>query len=237
MPNPIALPAWADPSDFSEPRPGTLLILKGRFEDRAATFVYKGARLTVVVGTRSPWPVIKLHVRKVDRGEIRIAPEAARPERARSLPRRKRAVVTYEFLFSRMQLARRRAEKKGLPFGLTTADLYALGDKQGWRCALTGIPFDCTNREAWNNPYTLAIDRLDNRDGYTLGNIRLVLHAMNVAIGPWGEDAFAEIAERFLAHRAARVPDGVPHRGPFGPNGIEADGNSPMKSTSIGSDF
>ena len=113
--------------------------------------------------------------------------------------------VNYDFLYSRLHLAKRRALAKGRDFDLKVSDLRELGEKQGWRCALTGLSFDLQTGEAWARPRALAIDRIDSRKGYVKENVRLVVHAINVAIGPWGEDEFASIAARFLAHRTSRM--------------------------------
>lgn len=112
-------------------------------------------------------------------------------------------VVKYEHLHSRLASAKQRAQRKGLPFDLTVRDVWNLGVSQGWRCALSGLPFEVWQGSRFSSPRTLSIDRIDPSQGYVKGNVRLVLVALNFAIGRWGEDAFAPIAEAFIQHRGS----------------------------------
>lgn len=111
--------------------------------------------------------------------------------------------VDYDYFYAKLHLAKRRQGKRGGEFSLTVDDLIELGRSQNWRCALTGLPF-ALDGEPWSRPRSLTIDRVDNSKGYERGNIRLVLHAINVAIGPWGEEEFTSIACAFLATRSRR---------------------------------
>lgn len=96
--------------------------------------------------------------------------------------------------------ARKRAEKKGLSCSLTIAAIRNLAALQGWRCAVTGVPFErVTSGEFWRNPLGMSIDRIDNRSGYVMENCRLVLSCVNLAINEWGIDNFARMCRGFCA--------------------------------------
>jgi hypothetical protein len=113
---------------------------------------------------------------------------------ARENPPPKQTIATIDMRFYE---ARRRAEKAGKPFDLTQDFLRKLLDAQGGCCALTGIPMEEPKRGR-NNPFVLSLDRIDSRGGYTQDNVRLVIFAMNAALGPWGEDVFYRIAAAYL---------------------------------------
>lgn len=184
------LPSWADPAKFSRLNHSAYLAFVRRGGDRCVRVVFEGR--TVVVpcdGGNDPWAAIRTHLR------------AYRDRRPVGRTRRRAEAVTYEYIYSRWHFAKRRAEAKQMPFSISVNDLYALGDKQRWRCALTRLSFDCSGKQPRSNPYALSIDRINSRDGYTVENVRLVLHSVNCALGPWGEDVLAKICEHFLAQR------------------------------------
>lgn len=112
------------------------------------------------------------------------------------------APADYRVLYNRFHQAKRRAKDAGREFELTIDFVREMGDRQRWRCALTGLKFDMTG-DPWSRPFAPSIDRIENDGGYTRDNVRLVLHSMNCALGPWGEDAFAPIAKAFLDMRRA----------------------------------
>ena len=62
--------------------------------------------------------------------------------------------------------------------------LYALGEKQKWKCALTGLPLEFTRGGTnwggfWCNPMSCTIDRIDSDKGYIEGNLQLVIWKVN----------------------------------------------------------
>jgi hypothetical protein len=61
---------------------------------------------------------------------------------------------------------------------------YLIGEKQGWKCALTGVPLEFERggqffHGKWCNPNICVIDRIDSDRGYVKGNIQLLTHKMN----------------------------------------------------------
>lgn len=93
--------------------------------------------------------------------------------------------------------ANRRNRERGfdLPH-FSEADLVALWNRCGGRCALTGLAFHGgrfgtgkAKRAFWP-----SIDRIDPDVGYTRENCRLVLTAVNFALNAWGDEVFMRIA-------------------------------------------
>jgi hypothetical protein len=81
--------------------------------------------------------------------------------------------------------AKRRALRKGVPFGLNaddTARIQATIDLGV--CEITGSIFDLETNRAWNSP---SLDQITAGRGYVRDNVRVVCRAMNFAMGEWGE--------------------------------------------------
>lgn len=91
--------------------------------------------------------------------------------------------------------ARRRAEKKGIPFDLDKheAEVQARIDKG--RCEMTGTKLSLINGRTHDSP---SIDRINPEKGYTIGNIRIVCHLMNCALGDWGEEKLREVMNLWI---------------------------------------
>jgi hypothetical protein len=104
--------------------------------------------------------------------------------------------------------ARQRARKRGIIFDLTENGLIEHMERINGKCELSGIAFNPSydhSAKYAHNPYGVSIDRITPVDGYTPGNIRLVLTSVNFAINQWGFDAYLEVARAVTA----RVPMGV----------------------------
>ncbi len=98
--------------------------------------------------------------------------------------------------------ARVRARAKGVVFDL---DSQAIDDLQRvidrGICELSGLPFVLDGPRSAFSP---SLDRIDPALGYVACNVRIVLHALNAALGDWGEDVFGKIAEAFVNARRSR---------------------------------
>lgn len=115
-------------------------------------------------------------------------------------------VVTWAIVRA-FSTARSRAPRRRLPFELSMADVRAIWSDQRGCCALTGIAFQCEPQAKYHKaPYAPSLDRIDNRKGYVLGNVRLVCVAVNFALGEWGEAVFADIAAGFLRRKRHPLP-------------------------------
>lgn len=78
----------------------------------------------------------------------------------------------------RFYAARDRANKKNLPFELTTDFLLNLWEKQNGKCAITNLPMTYINDNG--RIYTnVSVDQKQPNEGYTLENTQLVCMAVN----------------------------------------------------------
>ena len=93
--------------------------------------------------------------------------------------------------------AKGRAKKKKLEFCLTE-EMIAPRVINGV-CELTGIAFDLSYKSASRkNPFSPSIDRIDSSKGYVLSNIRVVLTAVNNALGEDGEEVVYPILKAMV---------------------------------------
>lgn len=92
--------------------------------------------------------------------------------------------------------AKSRAAKKGYAMDLTVE--WIEERLQRGVCELSGLPFnmEATGSFTSRSP---TIDRRDASQGYTQDNCRLVLWALNTALGNWGEDELRSIVQAWLA--------------------------------------
>ena len=99
-----------------------------------------------------------------------------------------------------MRHARFRAHRKGIAFDLEKhlEDLQKRIDA-GF-CEVSGLPFNLDGGRTWDSP---SFDRVDSTRGYTHDNVRVVLHAVNSALGDWGDAKMLEIARAIMARRTA----------------------------------
>lgn len=101
---------------------------------------------------------------------------------------------------------KRRAVSLHRPYELDEEWLIAELERQDYRCAVTGIPFQAERIDGKRvNPFAPSIDRIDCSGGYTKDNIRLVLTSVNLALSDFGLDHFDMIV-------AARVQQIVKDR-------------------------
>lgn len=118
------------------------------------------------------------------------------------------------------------AKQRGIPFDLAPADIQALLDAQGYRCAVTRLPFrDDKPAGLRIRPWAPSVDRLDGAAGYTPGNVRIVCAFVNVAMNGFGDGFFALVLEPLIeaavkARLSADIP-AVPMSAGI-PAGIEA---------------
>jgi hypothetical protein len=85
-------------------------------------------------------------------------------------------------------ISRAKNRRDGKQITLTPEQAFAVGEKQGWRCAISGVKLEFTRGGTnwggkWCNPLSCSIDRKDNNKGYTKSNIQLVTWAQNKSRG------------------------------------------------------
>lgn len=86
--------------------------------------------------------------------------------------------------------SRTRARKAGQLFELDADWALATIEAQGFRCALTGIPFFAKNKAKCRiHPFGPSFDRINTKGGYVKSNVRIVCYAVNVMLMDWGDDS------------------------------------------------
>jgi hypothetical protein len=79
----------------------------------------------------------------------------------------------------RINACGRRVAKKECTVGqVYLRELYC---QQKGLCALTGIEMDMSMNTGSRNPLCLSVDRIDDSKGYIPGNVRLVIHWVNLS--------------------------------------------------------
>lgn len=91
----------------------------------------------------------------------------------------------YHRIYNILGNCRRRAEKKGLEYNL---DPEWFKEKCKDVCEITGLPFsvEAPREKNKRNPLSPSIDRIDTNKGYTKDNCRVILWAVNRALGDDG---------------------------------------------------
>ncbi len=104
--------------------------------------------------------------------------------------------------------ARRRAQRKGVPFTLEAADVEHIQSviDLGF-CEVTGAAFDIQTNRAWNSP---SLDQIHAGEGYVPGNVRVVCRAMNFAMGNWGEGPVWEMFQNWASLLRSRSRSSKP---------------------------
>lgn len=90
---------------------------------------------------------------------------------------------------------RTRARLRGLEFDLDQHVAEIQRRIDAGSCEVSGWPFDLGPGRTFDSP---SIDRIDPRQGYTIGNIRIVLNLVNAALGDWGEAILREVMTKWL---------------------------------------
>jgi hypothetical protein len=103
----------------------------------------------------------------------------------------------------RLISAKNRASEKGREFDLDFDWLMERITAQGFKCDLTGIPFFSeSDNQASRDPFAPSIDRIDCSKGYTKGNVRIIIYALNVMLNDWGEGVFYRVALAYKNNRS-----------------------------------
>lgn len=94
--------------------------------------------------------------------------------------------------------AKQRAEKKRLPFDLAGYSTEIQRRIDNGLCEVTGLPLNLEGGRTWDSP---SLDRIEPKNGYLYANIRIVCHAINSAMGDWGEQKVVQLALAILSVR------------------------------------
>ncbi len=102
--------------------------------------------------------------------------------------------ATLDALKKGIARAKGRSVERGLEFDLTVEWATDLAEKQGFRCAMTGVQFYAPFVGGSKcHPYVPSFDRIDTKGGYTKDNVRLVCFAINAMMLDWGEELFSTV--------------------------------------------
>lgn len=92
--------------------------------------------------------------------------------------------------------ARIRARNKCLPFNLSVEDIAHLQSViDAGACELSGIRFEL---DGGRGPRSPSLDRIFPNRGYVSGNVRVVCHSLNAAMGDWGAKETLRIMRAFV---------------------------------------
>lgn len=74
-----------------------------------------------------------------------------------------------------------RAKEQGVPFDLSTEDLYKVLESQNFLCKHTGTVLDFSLKSKGNYPHRdfPSVDKMDPKRGYVAGNIAWVVYSIN----------------------------------------------------------
>lgn len=104
-------------------------------------------------------------------------------------------------------LGKTKSRNKYPVIGIDEFDLFVMGQKQGWKCAYTGIPFEFTAGGTYvnrSNPNVVSIDRIDSNLPYTKDNIELVTWRMNHMKGMHDQDTLELMARGIVRKSNSR---------------------------------
>ena len=110
-----------------------------------------------------------------------------RNETKRKLNSKKRALTPRGRALYMLKNCKQSFERRNIFFDLVLEDI--LPAVEAGHCELTGLPFDFKpSKEKSKNPYAPSVDRIDSDKGYTRDNVRVVLWAVNQALGECSDE-------------------------------------------------
>lgn len=89
--------------------------------------------------------------------------------------------------------------KRGKIVSMTATDVVALWESQGGRCALSGVIM--TIGPATLTATSMSLDRINSAGNYSIGNVRLVCHAVNSMRGKMTDEEFYAFIEKIHEYR------------------------------------
>lgn len=107
--------------------------------------------------------------------------------------------------------AKARAKAAGVGYDLDSEWALDQAERQGFKCALTGIPFYMASEApSHRHPFLPSLDRITAGAGYTKGNVRIVVYAVNVMLMDWGVQTFERVANGYRYTKANKKPPSMP---------------------------
>jgi len=111
--------------------------------------------------------------------------------------------VQSKLTFLRANLGRAAARANAQSITITLDELWAIGEKQEWRCAYTGIPLEFTRGGNFGfntNPNSCTIDRIDSDKPYSRKNVQLITWIANCSKNSMTHDQYIDLCKRVVEH-------------------------------------
>lgn len=97
---------------------------------------------------------------------------------------------------------KRRAVRNEVQFDLDVEFVSSIFEKQNGQCLLTGIVFDLEQPQVTSiRPFSMSLDRIESKLGYTKNNVRLVCAIVNFAINEFGLESFDKMCQNYLQRK------------------------------------
>ena len=90
------------------------------------------------------------------------------------------------------------APKEGKTFTITQAQAWDIINKQGWKCALTGIPFTSGGGRSDTQP---SMDRINSSLGYEPGNVQFLTLRVNYCKRELSDVAFVQLCKQVAGYK------------------------------------
>ena len=120
-----------------------------------------------------------------------------RNETKRKLNSKKRALTPKGRAMYMLKNCKQSFKERNIFFDLVLEDI--LPAVEAGHCELTGLPFDFKpSKEKAKNPYAPSVDRIDSDKGYTRDNVRVVLWAVNQALGECSDEEIIPILKALV---------------------------------------
>ncbi len=103
------------------------------------------------------------------------------------------------------------AKERGIPFQISPSEVYRLMKATDFRCAVSGISFSRKGSAGAPDPWAPSIDRIEGRQGYINGNVRVVCLAANLAMNRWGFDVLLRLSMAVANNANHVIPEKLTH--------------------------
>ena len=125
------------------------------------------------------------------------APAQPKPVNARSLPGWDPKNPMHSAWAAAFRKRKHAAPKEGKTFTITLPEAWAIINKQGWKCALTGIPFTPGGGRSDTQP---SMDRINSSKGYEPDNVQFVTLRVNYCKRELSDAAFVQLCRQVAAY-------------------------------------